>query len=98
MTLGDMMLSSLYNKMDIYRDIIADEINKCVPAATFAGHADTTQSSGFEYMENAVLFKINSELDGRICIGDCGILVAGIPFDALEELDFDRAFVEWDCC
>ena len=33
-----------------------------------------------------------------MCIGDAGILVAGIPFDALEELDFDRAFVDWDCC
>ena len=98
MTIGDQMLSSIYKKVDVYHDMIADEINKCVPAATFAGHADTTQSSDFDYMENIVLFKINSELDGRICIGDAGILVAGIPFDALEELDFDRAFVDWDCC
>lgn len=98
MTIGDQMLSSIYKKVDVYHDMIADEINKCVPAATFAGHADTTQSADFDYMENVVLFKINSELDGRICIGDAGILVAGIPFDALEELDFDRAFVDWDCC
>lgn len=98
MTIGDQMLSSIYKKVDVYHDMIADEINKCVPAATFAGHADTTQSADFDYMENIVLFKINSELDGRICIGDAGILVAGIPFDALEELDFDRAFVDWDCC
>ena len=98
MTIGDQMLSSIYKKVDVYHDMIADEINKCVPAATFAGHADTTQSADFDYMENIVLFKINSELDGRICIGDAGLLVAGIPFDALEELDFDRAFVDWDCC
>lgn len=98
MTIGDQMLSSIYKKVDVYHDMIADEINKCVPAATFAGHADTTQSADFDYMENVVLFKINSELDGRICIGDAGILIAGIPFDALEELDFDRAFVDWDCC
>ncbi len=98
-TIGEDFLAQFYkNRNDVNFEILSDAINECIPLAIFGGHADTTQSMDFDYMENAVLFKIDSMLDGRINLGDCGILTAGIPFEALAQNDFDKAFVKWDCC
>jgi uncharacterized protein YwqG len=67
------------------------------PYANYGGYADTTQSEDFNYAENEVLIKIDSELSPLISIGDLGMLWVLITKEDLQSGKITKAWVGWDC-
>ena len=66
------------------------------------GYADFTQTDPrpIENDEDKIecLVKIDSYLDNRIMIGDCGIIFSFISKEDIKNRNFANAVVDWDCC
>lgn len=96
--MGTAVSASDYPMPDDYEEI-CDELYQLIPMANFGGHGDTTQCEEFDYSNEAIIVKVNSELEdtGLIEIGDCGILWVKIPLEDLKKWDISKAEVGWDC-
>ncbi len=69
---------------------------------TLGGYADFTQTDPRVYSNPELeecLFKLDSEFDyDTFSVGDSGIMFVLISKQNLENVEFDKAVVDWDCC
>ena len=88
---------NIYNEVKDYDSIVEELYGLKIPG-NFGGYADSTQSQEFDYDQNEVLVKIDSDLNRNICIGDAGILWVLITKENLKSGKITEAWVDWDCC
>lgn len=68
---------------------------------TIGGYADFTQYDPRESVslnKDECLFKIDSNANPKIFIGDSGIIFSLISKEDIENRNFTNALVDWDCC
>lgn len=90
-TFGD-ILNKYFNESGVYN-----------PKICIGGYADFTQTDPREDLniqtKTECLFKLDSTYDlDKICIGDAGIIFALISPEDLKKKEFDKSYVDWDCC
>ena len=85
---------------DINIDDVYNEFDS--PAGNIGGYADFTQTDPRTFEDDKdyteCLVKIDSCLDDKINIGDCGIAWVLINKEDLINKHFEKGLFDWDCC
>lgn len=72
-----------------------------IPGGNIGGYPDFTQNDPRNVRSNDMtecVFKIDSMLSKEIMIGDSGIFFGLISKEDLQNCNFDKMLVDWDCC
>ncbi len=97
--------NSQYDMDSTFGDIInliSDENGVYIPKICIGGYADFTQSDPREnpdlLSKTECIFKLDSSYDtNKLFIGDTGILFALISKEELQQQEFNKALVDFDC-